>query len=208
MNNLQKRYDSLYALKALAAFFVVMIHFPMWGCWILEPIIRIAVPLFYLVSGFFLYSGSQTREIGKALRWIRKIVICSLLLNAFYAIWRIAFLHECISGRMVLSALLTGEGICVPLWFLTAMWQGLFVFVLLRRWKEKWLPAVPALCLLNPLLGRYCFLFMEANEQLPTFVRSNFLTVALPFICLGYLASKFSWAHRWGKIIYPIILGG
>lgn len=205
---LHKRWDSLYALKALAAFMVVIIHFPVLGKEYMEPFVRTAVPLFYCISGFFLYAGLADKEISKAWRWIRKIIIVSCLLNFFYALWRGVFLSDIINVHMVVSALLTGEGICVPLWYLTAMWQGLVLFIVLRKWKEKWIYAVPFLCFLNPLLGRYCFLYMEDGGHLPTFVRTNCLTVALPYMCMGYLAAKHYLAERWGKIEYPVVLVG
>lgn len=65
-----------------------------------------------------------------------------------------------------------------------------------------------ALCCLNPILGRYCFLYMDGDAQLPTFVRTNCITVALPYMSMGYLASKYALAGKWGEIQYPIAMGG
>lgn len=49
------RYNSLDVLKVLCAFFIVCIHAPFPGTWggYFTSITRIAVPIFFMISGFF-----------------------------------------------------------------------------------------------------------------------------------------------------------
>lgn len=202
-----KSIPSLYALKTLAAFFVVVIHFPMLGKQQLEPLVRTAVPLFYIITGFFLYKGTQEKEVCTAKHWVKKVIVCSILLNVCYAIWNYVVHDAILTPQMLIKAALSGNGISVPLWYLTALWQALLVFILLRKRAYGLMNWSIALCLLNPLLGRYCFLFMENGEQLYTSIRTNALTVALPYLCIGYASGKYQLCSKWGKIQYPIILG-
>jgi len=68
----KKDIPGLFALKALCALFVVIIHVPFIGKDTLAPIIRIAVPCFFMISGFFLYSGNAQAETTKAWKWAKK----------------------------------------------------------------------------------------------------------------------------------------
>ena len=53
MNMKKIEYHSLYVLKALAALFVLMIHFVFYKRQYLEPILKCGVPVFYIISVFF-----------------------------------------------------------------------------------------------------------------------------------------------------------
>ena len=66
-----QRYDNIDALRLFFAFCVVMIHVPMIGSYLLAPIYRCAVPFFYMVTGFFLYSKheSSNKLLIAAKKW-------------------------------------------------------------------------------------------------------------------------------------------
>ncbi len=188
----KKDVPGLYALKVLCALFVVMIHVPVIGKETLSPIIRIAVPCFYLISGFFLYADNEQKEIKRAWKWIKKTLLITILINLFYflAWYRFSFSVGHVKG--IIKAVVTGESIAYHLWYLTAMWQALIIFVIIRRY----LPAcliyfAPTLILLNLLLGRYIILFYHGDYTLAQYVRLNCFSVALPCICLGYLLKKY-----------------
>ena len=57
----RKSISSLYVLKAICAFLVVIIHFPMKYGYYFYPIVRIAVPCFFMISGYFLYSDNREK---------------------------------------------------------------------------------------------------------------------------------------------------
>lgn len=75
-----KRSDSLDVMKCLAAFFVVLIHF---GPGLLSPFSRTAVPVFFIISGF--YYPVMIRD-GNFWRHIRKLVIMCVLSSTLYGI--------------------------------------------------------------------------------------------------------------------------
>ena len=74
MNMKKIEYHSLYVLKALAALFVLMIHFEFYKRQYLEPIFKCGVPVFYIISGFFLYSANPISERGKIRKGMKKII--------------------------------------------------------------------------------------------------------------------------------------
>ena len=79
MNMKKIEYHSLYVLKALAALFVLMIHLEFYKRQYLEPIFKCGVPVFYIISGFFLYSANpyqnEERNIRKGMTKIFKIML-------------------------------------------------------------------------------------------------------------------------------------
>lgn len=77
----RKEIPSLYVLKALCALFVVMIHTDFVGKAYLSPVIRIAVPCFYILSGYFLYAGNAQKECSRAWRWVKKAFLLAVCLD-------------------------------------------------------------------------------------------------------------------------------
>lgn len=61
-SSLDQRISSLYVLKAICAFLVVVCHIPFdWAMPFLEPLRRIAVPVFFMITGYFLYYPEQAK---------------------------------------------------------------------------------------------------------------------------------------------------
>lgn len=71
---MRSQYHSLYLLKAIGVLFVLMIHFSCYKIQYFEPLYRCGVPLFYIISGFFLYAKDESVQIQKVKRSIVKIV--------------------------------------------------------------------------------------------------------------------------------------
>ena len=57
-----KKIYSLYLLKCICAFFVVGIHFPFYGKGLLLPLIVVAVPVFFIISGYFVCPSMDNKE--------------------------------------------------------------------------------------------------------------------------------------------------
>ena len=58
MKNLQRN-TSLDLMRWICAFLVVVIHVPIVGAHFIMPITRIAVPFFFMITGYYLYSSSN-----------------------------------------------------------------------------------------------------------------------------------------------------
>lgn len=132
--------DSLHCLKALCAFLVVMIHSSAWGRDEMMFLLKAAVPCFYAISGFFLYSGEVGRECAKAWRWGKKIVYLHVFLSLLYLGFHylcngslFEYFGQVYSLKKLILLILTGFVPSVHLWYLASMWQALLLFVALRR---------------------------------------------------------------------------
>ena len=147
--------DSLYCLKALCAFFVVILHSQIWGRDYIMPVLTCAVPCFFAISGYFLYSCDAAAEIRKSLRWIKKIMVLFLCLSCLYVAVRYVKDETILSWRNVRLFVLTGLFPSNHLWYLVSLAQALSLFSLFRRFK-MWSMKVLWILLMLHFMYRSC----------------------------------------------------
>lgn len=81
-----QRYPSIDALKLFLSFLVVCIHFPFpffWG-WAVKVLAKIAVSLFFMISGFFMYHPDAVTVKRKARKAIPRILAIACLSSLLY----------------------------------------------------------------------------------------------------------------------------
>lgn len=191
---------SIYILKAICACFVVFIHIPDINNEVLLilPFIRIAVPCFFMISGFYLVSGEDISalKVKKQIIRILKVIIFS---NAIYLIYWI--ISNVVQERPILDSswltlrfwgrwLLVGDNICYPLWYLTSYMQVLLIIrlVLVFRRPNFLYILIPVLLILCVLLNRYSFVWTDYHFNV--IISRNSLLCALPCVLLG------AWIHK------------
>lgn len=176
------RASSLDVMKCFAAFCVVWIHF---GSGLLSPITRCAVPIFFVITGYYY---PMMVEKGKFWKHIRKLLVMVLCASALYGVYTLqgqirhdtlaewgsnTFRLKHIVGLIVLDNDMFG----FHLWYFYAVLYDLVIFYLADKWKlTKWLRyAAPFLL----------FLFFVANftPWHPRF--RNFLFMGLPCMMVG-----------------------
>lgn len=191
-----KRNYGLDFLKFICAFMVICIHknFPGWIGSAILPITRIAVPIFFMITGYF-YSNTKKKCSEK--KQIVKIIRLCVEANALFFIWNI--FHSLIAGNSVTEYLysllniktwlkfviLNESPFSGHLWYLCAV---LYVLVIIyyfeKRWDRKYLyPLIPLLLLTDLVFGKYSLLIWKRNFDY-IYVR-NFLFVGLPYFLLG-----------------------
>ena len=189
----KKRVESLYILKAICSILVVIVHAELCGKAAILPLLGIATPCFLAITGFLLYSADKERELGKATKWAKKSLGLSLVCNAMYLTLYLldgAPLSRYSMGDF-LMILLTGHVISTHLWYLTAMWQGLLIMWLLRRFSPRAIYFVPLLYIFAYILRAYGkLLFPELSSDTLFLMRTNAIVTALPFLATGYLVHK------------------
>ncbi len=179
----------LYILKALCALLVVINHVPILGRAEIEPFYLTAVPCFFIISGFFLYRNDKSKELQCAWRWCKKIFITATLINLFYCVFLVYRGPFQITNFRL--SFLTGDTLMQHLWYLTAMWESMLLFLIIRRFlPARIIYLLPFLLILHFLSARYHFLITDEGGVEPQWVRLNFLTVATPCISIGYLLRK------------------
>lgn len=188
---------SLYSLKGIACLMVVMGHIPSIVRSPLSPILN-GVPLFLMISGYFLYTTDGKELARKALHQLKKIICIILCVHTVYAIYSIVragffstytfpihtwndFFNWLFFGTKL------GDGV---LWYLHAYaWSLLFLWLFSRNGKLRYMQWLPFLLVFYLVLGRYQFLFPFEISNFG--VRRNCFTVGLPYIAIGFLVHKY-----------------
>lgn len=141
---------SLFCLKALCALLVVIIHSEIWGKEFISPILGLAVPCFFAISGYFLFSDNKEKEIHQALKWAKKALFLQIFLLFIYWSFFKLYNHSEYVWQTYIIAFFSGTGIVAHLWYLAALWQALLFFALLRRYMS----GIVAI-MISALLGDY-----------------------------------------------------
>lgn len=196
------RNQTLDAVKALSAYFVVLLHirFPGRTGEIINVLARFAVPLFFMVSGYFCY-----RSDGKALKKlpgkIGHVFWLTVISYAFYVVWQCfqrsiegkavgSWLAEIVEREHIKEFLLYNNSTPVKwhLWFLPALLYCYVLFAVVERFRLHW-----AAYLLIPLLMLGHFWREEATVFTGEFYKTmefrNYLYTGFPFFMLGH------WIH-------------
>lgn len=190
--------SSLFCLKTLCAFFVVCIHFSVFAPG-LYPLIRTAVPAFFMISGYFIYSSDRLKAISCCKRSLRKIILITVAANLFYLpVQAGLFLAggkvtlPQLNPESILYFILVGDNISAHLWYLTAYIQVLLVVfaVLVLKMENPLRTIIPLGMLAGLLFGTYSFL-LPHYHPLYFLLSRNFLTIGIPFFGLGYLIRKY-----------------
>lgn len=202
-----ERLDGLDVLKCICAFLVISRHTPFRGAFgaNLQAITGSAVPIFFMITGFF-YDSAHTMK--KKLGQIKKHLILCVSTNILYIAWSVLLtLHHHLSvwedlRRSVFSpirmlkmlffntplAINTGG----HLWYLNAILYVLIVYFAAKKFGFERLIgiAAPILFVLNAALGKYSLLIF--GFALPPIVTRNFLLVGIPCFWMG----NFIGTHR------------
>lgn len=187
-------YTGLYVLKLLCAIFVVLQHTGWYlsGKWSVP--INIAVPCFYMVTGFFL---QDSKKIPKS---IMKVLKFAVKLQSIYLLWFILCKQFGLSmaNKVQLDSiefychlLLLGDTPGGHLWYLTSYMQAMFLLYVLAKFrvKFKYMVSLGTIGLLmNFLLGEFAWLYTES--PLPYWLSRNFFTNSFPFIIFGMILRK------------------
>jgi surface polysaccharide O-acyltransferase-like enzyme len=159
----------------------------------IEPIIIIAVPVFFMITGYFLLGKDGTIKTEKIKRTFIKILKITIVANVIYFAFHVcvlALLHPDLLVDYIPSSmewvrlLLFGDVIGFHLWYLAALLEALIVLYVFAKFNlMKFLPVMAIIGLsiffLNRVFG--CF------EALPYHCQVNFFTIAIPYLYLGML---------------------
>lgn len=193
---------SLNYLKGICAILVILIHTHLIGKVSIVPVYRCAVPLFFMISGYFLMGtdGEWHREkIGRYLKKMLKIwVVTDLVYIIFsefiFADYSVIHSHSNIL-LLIVKEVTVGGQFCYPLWYITAY---VWALVILRFWKCKYnkvnICIIGILVLWNVLFGTYSFLL--PFEVTDSYISNNALTSALPFVVLGGFLKLYMQRHK------------
>ncbi|MCM1041759.1 MAG: acyltransferase [Bacteroides sp.] len=202
--------QGLQVLKLICAFFVVNIHLAWDWKYVLLPVSRIAVPVFFMISGYFMLNKEGVLQGKKVKKMLFKILWMTFAANLVYMVadiwldpWRSRALGELYTW---IRLVLIGDHFSCAFWYLNAYIQALaIIFLFIKLKAERWLYLwIPVGLFFNFILGKYCIF----DYPLSNATHRNVFTIALPCIMIGVLIrrnqEKF---QKFGKWIWlPVLL--
>ena len=198
----KQRWTCIDILKCLAALAVVEIHKPLKVQSGAELLIlcRFAVPVFFMITGFFY---SETVAHRRELKQIGKILTITIGANLFYLIWKVLLALE--DENNIKDALLARFEERMPedfilwnfsplsphLWYLQALVYVLVIAFIVEHLGLRKLAylAIPVLLAGNLIKGNYSLLLL-GKDYCHVYYARNFLYCGLPFFWLGCLDKK------------------
>ena len=214
----KKRTIGLDFLKYVCCFLVIVIHSKLSLSVdnIVLPITRIAVPIFFMITGYFY---TQLYEKNRVRNQIAKIFRLTVFSTLLYVVWDI--LKILINGKSVINYLkgflnlrrlfnffVFNQPIKTSvLWYLGALLYVLIIAYFLRKIGMKSFKKlyyfIPVLLLFNLILGNFSPVFFGKNLDL--FYSRNFLFAGLPFFLIGDMFYNIKLKLK-NKILIPTII--
>lgn len=185
INMKETRNSSFDFMKCIAAFFVINIHY---GFEWLNPITRCAVPIFFIISGYYYSSISKNHKL---LNHIKKIVVMGFSSSILYALWEIQqhlrdndiqnWFATTINKERIINFIVFGEDLFgYHLWYFYATIFSLIVLGLTDKLKLK-----KIFVYITPIL--LCCFYIGNATSLPNFYFRNGLFMGLPCMTIGIL---------------------
>jgi len=174
----------------------------------LQPIAMGAVCVFFLISGYFLYSPQAEKSYQRATKSLRSTVKIFLVVSLFYWAWLLPNNGNILNSFHQLGALLlTGSLFSGHTWYLMAMIQGLLVLALVFRLGfQRYIWLLMPLCVFGLLGSQYSFLLTDERADYYYYVYTS-ISYSIPFMSMGYLIakheSKLQEFRHWG-ILYAL----
>ncbi len=184
---------NLHLLKTIGVIFIVAIHVPiLFPRWI-EGVTRYAVPIFFMITGYFLVDSRGRISLQRVRKDIIKIIKIDIVIQLLYICYHLIksifvpdyFSEQFLSPKHWLDFILFGRFFGYQLWYLHALVLSLLVVYVLTYIRNERFLYVMAFVgpIINLLLGSYFFLF--SDNELSCMASRNFLTVGIPCIAAG-----------------------
>lgn len=199
INNLRNRQNNIDILKAICAFYIVCIHVPFPGIVgeYLTPLTRIAVPIFFMITGYFYADMVKKRGV---IRQIKKIIKLVIEANIIYLVWKcfysavihnIDYFKNAFILKNILKFILLNESpFSGHLWYLSAILYVLIIVLIANKLNCNkllyWFTPILLLC--DLILGKYSIVIW--GREFPYILVRNFLFVGIPCFCIGHLVSN------------------
>lgn len=197
----QIQYDSVDFLRLIACVSVIIIHYGFQGAFgkYVHAEVLYAVPLFYIISGFFLYREDEKRFAGQIRKSVRRIGFLFFSSSAVLVVLNVAvcvvfgkmgILADSLQPHKILAFIVLNDWplpIGGPIWYLQALVYGYICILLLVKsglYKYR-IFILTVLLILNSVFGEFSVIFHVAEWFPLDYVGGNFLFRAIPYLLLG-----------------------
>lgn len=213
---MKKRNIWLDIFKIFLSFLIICIHFIGESYWH-HPLYRLSVPMFFMISGYFVYSGDTNKAKDKAMGSIKRTFKYLLIGFGIYIVFDFILCY--VDGRGVgyyfttlfyedflleflfLNRPITYHG--YQLWFLIALLVVSIVHYFIVKFdKVNWYYIIIPSCLLIYLFfSGYMRLFQYTD--MPIRYTRNAWFMGLPLFAIGNLMARHDFHKKnWYKYIY------
>lgn len=205
----RQRNDYLNFYKGIACFGVVFMHVKL-PHYVLDGVIqscfRFAIPLFFMISGYYAYDKERERVEKKLPKKIKNILKVSLLGCVYYFLFQVAIglfgdshgswegvaqrIGEMFTFQKLTDWLIFNQDPFINImWFTFALLYCYIALYFINKWNlyRYIYLLIPLLIGANLLLGNILTLF---DVDVPIIYYRNFLLYGLPFLMLGNLLHR------------------
>jgi len=195
--------QTLELLKLLASYMVVFIHVPFYGKigTAMNALARFAVPLFFLISGFYSYNTSHIKIKKRIVHIIHLLAFSTILYTVYNAVLflynnDLEGLFQYFNKYLNLKAMLKLLMLNVPvhathLWYLLALIYVYFIAYFTFKYKlnEKFIfIASFSLLTIHLFMGEF---LSTLGYKTPIILVRNFALFGMPFFGIGMLVKKY-----------------
>lgn len=204
----RQRNYALDVLKLLCAFLVISLHTPILEVeWqdVTRAFARVAVPIFFMITGYYWSSPSRDKAIGK-LKYIAKITAVAAIAYLAWGVvneYRVGELNQHLSHVFSLGTWFgyrlwvfnDTQFISSHLWYMPAVMYATIIFMLANDHLRHlyWL-------IIPLFVACYALSFSSFDD---TYTYRNWLFMALPFMLTGHFIRN----HDFSKLTTRAILG-
>lgn len=199
-----ERNIALDILKLIMAFMVVGVHArfmmdlsPLTNFLTANGIFRIAVPVFFVINGYFFYYVLIKEQ---QLKWLKRVCILYIAWMAFYSyFWFSVPDLSLIAYAKLLKVIFFGY---YHLWYIAGMIGAALILLIVRKLPSSILIISITLTFLSGVviqyLGNYHVFEGTILDKLFNSIQMhrNMVFLAYPFFCTGYLMNKHSIPSR------------
>lgn len=186
--------------RIVLIFLIVCLHFPLYGSLgiAVKEIAQAAVPLFFMITGFYLYSEDKTKISQRAFRQAKRILrLCmySFILYLGYRIFEVIifngdlllWVETTFSLKNILEFLIFNDPpVLSTLWFLFAMLYDLIIvgFVCRRIHIRRLFFVIVPMCIIRLCIG--CYSVFVFGIKIDILWTKNFIFAGMLSMLVGF----------------------
>lgn len=191
---------SVDLLKLMMSFLVILIHYPpkldsfLW-VYIINDITRIAVPVFFMISGFYLFKSVSEKSIEKLLSKLFTIYLSWMIIYFIY--------YNFIKGDAPIAYYIISNVIegWFHLWYFPASIMAIFIACMIKNKKTKIIITISII-----LLFIFYFLQLEKLNLVNIYAYRNFIFFGLPCVLIGGILYRYETKIKRNTFFYFLII--
>ncbi|MBU3050698.1 acyltransferase family protein [Proteus mirabilis] len=192
---------SVDLLKLSMSFLVILIHYPpnldsYLLIYIINDIVRIAVPVFFMISGFYLFKSVSEKSIDKSLS---KLFTIYLSWMTIYFIYFNFIKDDTPSAYYIISNVIQGW---FHLWYFPASIMAIFIASIIKNKKTT----IIIITISMILLFIFYFLQLEKLSLVNIYAYRNFIFFGLPCVLIGGVLYRYEANINRKTLFYFLII--